>query len=118
MKIDRTTKLLLAVIAINLTVLTLKDVRFGTAGYANTFDQDFINSEDNNYGLVPLNDDGSITVKLSDYDELKVDIVDISTSDMLNVDINDISTSDELNINIDEIGGWSVYGSLPVEIKD
>ncbi|MFK8038808.1 MAG: hypothetical protein AB8B74_10995 [Crocinitomicaceae bacterium] len=117
MKIDKISKLLLAIIAINLTVIAFKDNRFGTATYANEIDYDYPEIHENQYGLVPLNNDGSITVKLSSYDELKVDIVDISTSDMFNVNLKDINTSDELNVNIDEIGGWSVYDKLPVEIK-
>ena len=38
-----------------------------------------------NYGLVPLNEDGSITVKLSASDEIDVNITDISTYDKLYV---------------------------------
>ncbi len=118
MKTDRLTKLLLMIIAINLSVIVLRDIRLGIPAYANDGNFEVNGIQEKEYGLVPLNNDGSITVKLAAYDELRVDIVDISTSDALNVDIDDISTSDELNINIDEIGGWSVYNSIPVEIED
>ena len=128
MKIDQFTKVLLAVIAINLTYQTFKEVRFGTPTYASEMEYELPNIQ---YGLVPLNDDGSITVKFSDYDRMDVNIVDISTSDLINVNLKDISTSDllninlkdintpdELNVNIDGIGGWNVYDKLPVEIKN
>ena len=115
MKIDKLTKVLLAVVAINLSYQTLKDVRFGTPSYA--FDTGY-EIPDIQYGLVPLNEDGSITVKFSDYDRMDVNIVDISTSNLLNVNLKDINTSDELNVNIDEVGGYTVYGKLPVQIKE
>ena len=115
MKIDKLTKVLLAVVAINLTYQSIKDMRFGTPSYAveSTYE-----IPDIQYGLVPLNKDGSITVKFSDYDRMDVNIVDISTSDLLNVDLRNIYTSDELNVNIDKVGGYSVYGKLPVQIKE
>ena len=58
-----------------------------------------------NYGLVPLNADGSIDVNIK------------SNSSTMDVNIVDISTSDELDVNIDEVGGYSNYGIVPVEVK-
>jgi len=115
MKIDKLTKVLIAVIAVNLTYNTIKDFRVGTPSYATSIDYDLPSPQ---YGLVPLNDDGSITVKFSDYDRMDVNIVDVSTSDLLNVNLKDINTSDELNVNIDEVGGYHVYSKIPVEVKD
>ena len=128
MKIDQFTKVLIAIIAVNLTYQTVKDIRFGTNSFAAENNYEI---PDIKYGIVPLNADGSISVKLSDYDRLDVNIVDISTSDLINVNLKDISTSDllninlkdintpdELNVNIDGIGGWNVYDKLPVEIKN
>lgn len=115
MKIDKLTKVLIAVIAVNLTYQTVKDIRFGTSSFAVDSEYEMPTV---NYGMVPLNADGSISVRLAEYDRLDVNIVDISTSDLLNVNLKDINTSDELNVNIDEIGGWSVFNTIPVEIKD
>ena len=115
MKIDKLTKVLLTVVAINLSYQTLKDVRFGTPSYASDQTYDI---PDIQYGLVPLNADGSITVTLSDYDRMDVNIVDISTSDLLNVNLKNINTSDELNVNIEEVDGYGVYGGIPVKIKE
>ncbi|MFK8046318.1 MAG: hypothetical protein AB8B72_12555 [Crocinitomicaceae bacterium] len=115
MKFDKLTKVCFAVIAINLTYNTVKDIRLGSTSYATESDYELPSSQ---YGLVPVNADGSITVKFSDYDRMDVNIVDISTSDLVNVNLKDINTSDELNVNIEEVGGWSVYGKIPVEVKD
>jgi hypothetical protein len=115
MKIDKLTKILIAVIAVNLTYQSLKDLRLGTTTFATETPFEMPNI---NYGMVPLNADGSITVKFSDYDRMDVNIVDISTYDLLNVNLKDISTSDELNVNIEEVGGYSVYSKIPVQIKE
>ena len=127
MKIDRYTKFILTVIAFCLVVLTLDNVDIFPKAYAN----DVVNYG-GNYGLVPMNEDGSINVKLisldealdemdvnivgiDTYDELEVDIVEINTSDELKVDLVEINTSDELDVNIDEVGGWSVNSrELPI----
>jgi len=78
----------LGVIAINLTLLTLFQLNiWPSTANAN----EYISSV--NYGLVPLNTDGSVSVKLS--------------------------SSDIINVNIDEVGGGYVsYGKLKVEIVD
>ncbi|MFK7950396.1 MAG: hypothetical protein AB8G11_22595 [Saprospiraceae bacterium] len=128
MKIDRYTKFILTVIAFCLVVLTLNNVDIFPKAYAN----DAMNYG-GNYGLVPMNEDGSINVRLQGideaideldvnivgidtYDELEVNIVEVNTNDELKVELTEISTSDELDINIDEVGGWVVNGGkLPIE---
>jgi len=110
MKTDRITKILLAVIAINLSILSLSSFDFFPKAAAT--DADFSESGVA-YGLVPINEDGTISVKLSNYDEISVKITDISTSDILNVNLKDIGTSDLLNVNLKDI---SSYDMLDVNI--
>jgi len=90
MKTDFYTKTVLTVIALCLTIIVLKQVDIIPKAYAGS-------SETNltpyiNYGLVPLNEDGSI-------------------------DVHIISSSNKIDVNIEEVGGWWVGGSkLPVKI--
>ena len=104
MKVDFYTKTVLTVIAISLSSLTLQNFDLLPKAYANNLDNT-LNGFDNHYGLVPLNEDGSITVKISATNELDVNIIGIDTSD-------------ELDVNIDEVGGGyiSYGGPIPVEI--
>jgi len=126
MKTDRYTKLLLTVVAICLINLSFSGANLFPKAYAG-------NDAGLKYGLVPINEDGSITVKLSKHDEidvnitnistsdeLSVDLAEISTSDKLSVNLTEISTSDEMDINIAEVGGHFVHISsgIPVKIKD
>jgi len=112
-KSDSYTRGMLTIIALCLTILTLGQLKV-IPGVSTNFNQQPQNSS---YGLVPLNEDGSVTVKLSSGDRLDVSLVDINTYDELRVDIHGVSTSDELPVNIDEIGGSSVFGNkLPVTI--
>lgn len=100
MKTDHFTKILLSIIAFNLCVLTLGNfdlIPRVTAGDSNPPNYGL------HYGLVPLNEDGTISVKLNNADEINVNITDISTSDMLNVNLRDISTYDKLDVSIAEI---------------
>lgn len=97
MKIDNYTKFILTIIAFCLVVLTLNNVDIFPKAYANEpapFPQQ-------NYAIVPLNEDGSISVSLVGLDEI-------------DVDITGISTSDELDINIDEVAGRSPNQGIPV----
>jgi hypothetical protein len=100
-KVDIYTKSMLTVIAICLTIITINQLNLFPKAYA---------AESTNissgaiYGLVPLNEDGSITVKLSSYDEIDVNIVGVSTSD-------------ELDVNIDEIGGGWVSHGGPISVE-
>lgn len=102
-KVDIYTKSVLTVIAICLTVLTLKDLDLFPMAYAGEpTTHEMITSP--NYGLVPLNEDGSIIVRLNSSDELDVNIVGINTSD-------------ELDVNIDEIGGGYVSHGGPISVE-
>ena len=62
MKKDTTLKVILGIIALNLTLLTMDQLDLFPKSYANETTQP-INA---NYGLVPLNEDGTITVKLDE----------------------------------------------------
>lgn len=105
MKTDPYTKVVLTIIATCLTVLTLQQIDLIPKAYASN-NENTNNLLYGNYGMVPLNEDGSITVKLS-------------SSSEIDVNITGVQTSEELNINIDEIGGSFVSsgGPIPVEIK-
>lgn len=115
MKTDKYTKVLLTIIALCLINLSLRGVDFFPKAYAGEG-----NDAGLKYGLVPLNDDGSITVRLSPMDEIDVNITDISTTDELRIDLAEISTSDEMDVNIEEVGGHFVHSTsgIPVKVKD
>lgn len=112
MKTDKYTKVVLTVIAICLINLSLGGISLFPEAQASP-----VNTPDLTYGLVPLNEDGSITVRLNALDEIDVNIKNISTSDELHVDISEISTNDELDINIDEVGGSFIGMGGPIEVK-
>lgn len=103
MKTDFYTKAVLTVIAVCLTIIVLKQVDIIPNAYAETPKTKINNNM--NYGLVPLNADGSIDVNIK------------SNSSTMDVSIVDISTSDELDVNIDEVGGFSTSGTVPVKVK-
>ncbi|MCL9805780.1 hypothetical protein NAT51_12595 [Flavobacterium amniphilum] len=96
MKTDLYTKTVLTIIAVCLTVLTLQSIDIVPKSYASGNEKTAITTAPKNYGLVPVNEDGSIDVT-----------------------ITRISTTDELDVNIDEIGGGflSHGGPVPVTIK-
>ena len=114
--VDTYTKGMLTIIALCLVILTVGHLGL-SPNTINPLDTPGANMK---YGLVPLNDDGSITVKMSTGDRMDVSIVDINTYDELRVEINGVNTSDELPVNIDEVAGSSVYSSdgIPVHIED
>ena len=90
MKTDFYTKTVLTVIALCLTIIVLKQVDIIPKAYAGSPETNL--KPYMNYGLVPLNEDGSIDVKI-------------------------ISGSDKINVNIEEVGGFWVGGStLPVSV--
>lgn len=105
MKVDKFTKIVLTVIAVNLTILVIKQLDIIPKVYANDY-HPAIENPYMNYGLVPLNDDGSINVRLSSYDEIDVNITDISTSDKLNVNVKEVDTH------------AFIYCTVPVEIEN
>jgi len=86
-------------------VLTLHQLELFPKAYAEATKNSAI-IPGTNYGLVPLNEDGSITVTLNSSDEVDVNIVGINTFD-------------NLDVNIDEIGGdyLSHGGPIPVEVE-
>jgi len=110
MKNDVYTKFIFTIIAICLTIIVVRDISIVPNAYAN-------NSASKNYGIVPINEDGTITVRLSSANEIDVNIKNIDTYDKLKVDLNSISTRDELDINIDEIGGSYVSSGGPIKVK-
>ncbi|NMM49244.1 hypothetical protein [Marinigracilibium pacificum] len=98
MKTDKYTKILLTVIAINLTLISLKDISFFNKAYAD---------EDNNrYMNIPINENGTIDVRIVDSEELDVSITDINTSDKLKVRLEEVDNS------------AFFYTKVPVVIKE
>ena len=102
MKTDTYTKTILTIIAGCLVILVLKT--------ENVFPQARATETKTtlsplNYKLVPVNEDGSINVRLT-------------PSQTIDVNIENISTSDQLDVNITEVGGYNTWGALPVKIKD
>ena len=137
MKIDRFTKVVLTVIAINLSILTLSKIKIIPSANANSSELE-MPAQFANYGLVPINEDGSVNMRLMSTDRLDVNIVDISTydklkveldnevdvsissirtSDKLGIDIKEISTTDEMDVNIDEVGGIYTGKSIDVNVR-
>ena len=128
MKIDKFTKVILTIIAVNLTILTTAKLDVFPVLQAG----EPLQNQNLNYGLVPLNEDGSINVRLSNSEEIDVNITDISTSDELNVKLTDIgtneeikvnvaniSTSSELNVNIEDVDQWAFEScTVPVEVQN
>ena len=96
MKTDVYTKIVLTVIAVCLSILTLQNIDIIPKAYAGETKKNADILTTKNYGLVPLNSDGTI-----------------------DVNITRITTTDELDVNIDEIGGGYVSngGPIPVNIK-
>jgi len=94
MKADKFTKIVLTVIAVNLTILTLKNVDIIPKAYANEPLSNEIIRPNMNYGLVPLNENGSIDVNIKSF-----------------------SSSSVMDVNIEEVGGFATFGTVPVEIE-
>lgn len=98
---DSYTKALLTVIAACLLILTLNQVNVIPKAQAASETADV---PAKNYGLVPLNEKGEVPVSISNLEEVKVDIVGISSYD-------------ELKINLAEIGGGFISSGGPIEVK-
>jgi len=116
--VDAYTKAMLTLVAACLMLLTIHQLDLIPKAYAKEPGISAV-FPGGNFGLIPLNEDGSITVRVVAGDELDVNIAGISTSDELEVDISAISTSDELDVNLDEIGGrfLSSGGPVPVALE-
>ncbi|MBK7095062.1 MAG: hypothetical protein IPH57_08455 [Saprospiraceae bacterium] len=78
MKTDFYTKVVLTIIAICLTIIVLKQVDIIPNAYATGQTSDL--KKNLNYGLVPLNDDGSIDVNIKSSSELDVNIESCSST--------------------------------------
>ena len=98
MKVDFYTKSVLTVIASCLLILVIKDVNIVRKAHASP------TKSSSSYGLVPVNEDGSINVRWNDHQSIDVNIANISTSE-------------ELNINIEEIGGGYLSNGGPILVK-
>lgn len=101
MKIDLYTKAILTVIATCLVVLVLKDVSIITPAQANNA-TNFIPSTNVNYGLIPLNEDGSMNVRVNNFDEYAND-VNVRFNDELKVRI----TNSEIKTQVSSSFGSS-----------
>jgi len=102
MKTDKYTKAMLTIIAACLLINTFKDSNIIPQAHAAAT----VAPNGLQYGLVPLNADGTITVKLDNSAPMDVKIVDISTYN-------------EMPVNIKEIDGRSLFnGVVPVKIKE
>ena len=90
MKLDLYTKSILTIIAICLTINVLKDFDIMPKAYANEPLKNELNLLPNkNYGLIPVNADGTIDVNIKSSSEMKVDISSISTWDKMRVVIKE-----------------------------
>jgi hypothetical protein len=120
MKTDRYTKVILTVIALCLVINVLEKVNIIPQAYADTplTTNTPLTVETPKYGLIPLNEDGSINVTMKTVAPMDVNITGIRTSDDLDVKISGINTSNNLNVNVnlDKIAGSSAYGGLPVRV--
>lgn len=94
MKSDKFTKVVLTLIAINLTFLTAKNLDIIPSAYANDFPKTEIQPQQE-YGLVPLNKNGTIDVNIKSFDSNNI-----------------------MDVNIEEVGGYSTYGEVPVNIEN
>jgi hypothetical protein len=94
MKTDCYLKTVLTIIAICLTILVVRDLDILPAAYAGSTEEHLPSAT--NYAWVPVNEDGSINVRV-------------------------VSSEETLKIDIDRIGGrWVRSGAafLPVKVKD
>lgn len=100
MKPDIYTKTILTVIAAALVMLVIQNTTIVNEARADK-------ANFNKFATVPVNNDGSINVKL--------------ISDQLDVNLKSIGGSSvygALPINLKEVGGSSVHGALPVNFKE
>lgn len=99
MKTDIYTKTVLTVIAIALIALVFKNNNIVNEAKADK-------TVYSRYASIPLNDDGSINVKLAS--DMDVNIKSIGGS----------SVYGTIPMNLKEIAGSSFYGTLPINIKE
>ena len=93
MKLDLYSKCVLTVIAICLTKNVLKDFEIMPKAYAGEIKPNIENKQNllpnKNYGLIPVNADGTIDVNIKSSTEMKVDIATISSWDKMRVVIKE-----------------------------
>lgn len=99
MKTDLYTKTILTVIAIALTALVFKNTAIVNEAKADK-------TKLSRYASIPLNEDGSINVKL--VSDMDVNIKSVGGS----------SVYGTIPINLKEVSGSSFYGTLPINIKE
>lgn len=106
MKIDLYTKSILTVIAICLTINILKDLDFIPKAYAGENKQNIESklnlSTNKNYGLIPVNADGSLDVNIKSSEMIDVSIKEIDTYDNLQVEIEYASSNVKVPVVIKE----------------
>ena len=90
MKKDRTIKILLAVIAINLYLISLNQFDIFPKAFGNSTSPTNIKPQE--FGLVPLNEDGTVSVR--------------------------IESSDVVDINVHSFKGKDFFEALPVFIMN
>ena len=100
--LDTYTKVVLTVIAACLSILTFQQSNIVPEATASSPKTDVVGGV--RYGLVPLNEDGSVSVR-------------IIAADEIDVNISGVDTYDELNVNIDEVGGNSVSSGGPINVR-
>ncbi len=93
MKTDKFIKVILTIIAINLTIITLQSIDLIPSANADNDLKSTNLHEDIRYGLVPVNEDGTINAR--------------------------ISTSEVISVRIEEVDSWAFnYCTVPVEIDE
>ena len=115
MKTDAYTKIVLTVIAVCLSALVLQNMNLVPDAEASSGKQ----AATNKTVKVPVNEDGSIDVRIRG--EMPQKITDVN---IVRVGGNDVRKGlpvrpfeHALNINIEELGGYQVYGQLPVKMQ-
>lgn len=122
MKKNKYLSAVLTVIALNLSLQTLDRMSLFSTVQASETKHTEANAlpeldPSTVWAKLPLNEDGSLNVRVISADEIDVNITEISTYDEMRVSIEGVNTSEELNVNIDEIGGSSVYSGGPIKVK-
>jgi len=99
MKTDRYTKAVLSIIAACLLILVIQQVDLFSRAYAGQPENPPLSTE-KEYRQVPVNEDGSMDVRIIEIPEINIQIVGVDTYDELEVEITDIDLSRPLNIQL------------------
>lgn len=100
MKTDFYTKAVLTVIAVALVALVIQNTKLVHEAKADK-------TNFNKFAHIPINDDGSINVRLP-LDQMDVNVKSIGGS----------SVYGAIPVNMKEMGGYGIYGALPVNVKE